>query len=199
MEPWKEAAFRNRLKDKSWGYAIAHYIPLVWIYYAWTRRTLTPTFWLVGGNLVIGFFIGFFFSEQLTTDESMETMGTLVAFVTTPFLAKWGIEGARNYANKILTGKESQEGYLHKLIFGTVISDRAPKTPQEPKQALVTTSEQREKLQESSRSPNEVNADQVSPDNSIEVEELLKLKDMFEKGLINEEEYVQLKKRVLGL
>ena len=149
--------------------------------------------------MVIGIFIGFFFAEQLTTDESMDAMGTLVAFVTTPFLAKWGIEGARNHANKILTGKESQEGYLHKLIFGTVISDRAPKTPKEPKEDLVTTSEQREKVKELSQPTEEVNSDQASIGSSKELEELCRLKDMFERGLIDEEEYSQLKRRVLGL
>jgi hypothetical protein len=143
MRPWKEAAFKNRLKDKSWGYAIAHYIPLVWIYYAWTRRTLTPIFWLLGGNLLIGVFIGFLFGQQLKTEEAMEAAGTLISFISSPLLAKFGIEIARNYANRILTGQESPEGYLHELLYGVVISDRVPKAPRaETKKSPAITSGQ---------------------------------------------------------
>ena len=40
----------NRQKDIGWGYALAHWVPFVFLYYAITRRTITPfLFGLLGG------------------------------------------------------------------------------------------------------------------------------------------------------
>ena len=38
----KLEGFQNRQKDVGWGYAIAHIVPFVGLYYAITRRTITP-------------------------------------------------------------------------------------------------------------------------------------------------------------
>ena len=38
----KSEGFKNRQKDIGWGYAIAHIVPFVGLYYAITRRTITP-------------------------------------------------------------------------------------------------------------------------------------------------------------
>jgi len=48
----------NRQKDTGWGYACAHLIPLVWIYYAITRRTITPFLYQISGGFIIGLSIG---------------------------------------------------------------------------------------------------------------------------------------------
>ena len=200
MKPEKEAALRNRLRDKSWGYAIAHLIPLVWIYYAWTRRTLTPIFWVLGGNIVIGLFIGLGSGNQLTTDE-LETWSMVVGFVATPLFAKFGIESARIYANRVLIGKKSPEGFMHRLIFGKVNLDSgdSARTFQSTSKASVTTSEHREQPQSIDRPATNAGAGKVISDSSQEESELNRLKNLFDKGLIDENEYGQLKKRVLGL
>ena len=51
----KLEGFQNRQKDVGWGYAIAHIVPFVGLYYAITRRTITPLLFAFLGNFVIGF------------------------------------------------------------------------------------------------------------------------------------------------
>ena len=51
----KLEGFQKRQKDIGWGYALAHVMPFVWLYYAITRRTITP---LLKSNLVLGL-VGF--------------------------------------------------------------------------------------------------------------------------------------------
>ena len=50
----KLEGFQNRQKDVGWGYAIAHIVPFVGLYYAITRRTITPFLFAFLGNLAIG-------------------------------------------------------------------------------------------------------------------------------------------------
>ena len=38
----KLEGFQNRQKDVGWGYAVAHVVPFVGLYYAINRRTITP-------------------------------------------------------------------------------------------------------------------------------------------------------------
>ena len=38
----KKDGLSNRQKDKGWGYAFAHLLPFVGLYYAIKRRTITP-------------------------------------------------------------------------------------------------------------------------------------------------------------
>ena len=54
----KIEGWSNRQKDISWGYAFAHLLPFVWLYYAITRRTITPFLYQTCGAFVIGFTIG---------------------------------------------------------------------------------------------------------------------------------------------
>ena len=54
----KLEGFQNRQKDIGWGYAIAHIVPLVELYYAISRRTITLLLFFVLGNLAIGFTYG---------------------------------------------------------------------------------------------------------------------------------------------
>ena len=55
----KIEGWSNRQKDTGWGYAFAHFLPFVWIYYAITRRTITPFCYQFCGAFAIGFSIGF--------------------------------------------------------------------------------------------------------------------------------------------
>ena len=82
----KEEAWKIRQKDNGWGYALAHIIPFVWIYYAASRRTITPALFVFFGAFIIGLF-------------TPEDKATTFAFITTPFLAKAGIVKAKNYGD----------------------------------------------------------------------------------------------------
>ena len=53
----KTEGWSNRQKDTGWGYAFAHWIPFVWIYYAITRRTITPFLYQIGRSFIDGFSI----------------------------------------------------------------------------------------------------------------------------------------------
>ena len=58
LEPEKVKAFQHRQRDTKWGYAFAHQIPFVGLWYAFDRRTITPFLYsligCVGITLVIG-------------------------------------------------------------------------------------------------------------------------------------------------
>ena len=76
----KKEGWELRQKDSSWGYAVAHIIPLVWIYYS--IKTNNYSFLYVIGSL-----IGFFAPKEVSD---------AFAILATPFLAKAGISQAKN-------------------------------------------------------------------------------------------------------
>ena len=93
-------AFKRRQKDKSWGYAFAHLIPFVSIFYAFSRRTITPIIIAILVNASMGFCVGFLF--YLEDDETLSNIVTMLSLITTPLAVKYGISKARNYAKKRL-------------------------------------------------------------------------------------------------
>ena len=101
----KIEGWSNRQKDTGWGYAFAHLIPFVWIYYAITRRTITPFLYQTCGAFVIGFAIGFVSAivNPNVEDETVESLGTLGALIGSPLLVKKGIDQSRLFAKKKLT------------------------------------------------------------------------------------------------
>ena len=82
----KKEGWELRQKDSSWGYALAHIVPLVWIYYAASRRTITPFVYIFLGSLIIGYFAPAEVSDAF-------------AILATPFLAKAGITQAKKYGS----------------------------------------------------------------------------------------------------
>ena len=98
----KLEGFQNRQKDVGWGYAIAHIVPFVGLYYAITRRTITPLLFAFLGNFAIGFAYGFIFGiiNPNYDEKKLENSATLIGLVTTPILAKKGIEKARKYGKE---------------------------------------------------------------------------------------------------
>ena len=98
----KLEGFQNRQKDVGWGYAIAHLVPFVGLYYAITRRTITPLLFAVLGNLAIGFTYGVIVAiiNPNYDEKKLENSGALIGLVTTPLLAKKGIEKARKYGKE---------------------------------------------------------------------------------------------------
>ena len=97
-------AFKRRQKDTGWGYAMAHLVPFVGIYYAINRRTITPFLFSFLGAIAIGFTYGVLFAiiNPNYDEQELETSGTLIGLVTTPILTKQGMEKARRYAKKRL-------------------------------------------------------------------------------------------------
>ena len=100
----KIQGYQNRQKDIGWGYALAHIVPFVGIYYAFTRRTITPLLYYFLGNLAIGFTYGFIIGLIYPNydEKKLENSATLIGLVTTPILAKKGIDKARNYVKNQL-------------------------------------------------------------------------------------------------
>jgi len=100
----KLEGFQNRQKDVGWGYAIAHIVPFVGLYYAITRRTITPLLFVLLGNLAIGFTYGVIVAiiNPNYDEKKLENSGTLIGLVTAPILAKKGIEKARKEDQKRL-------------------------------------------------------------------------------------------------
>ena len=98
----KLEGFKNRQKDVGWGYAIAHIVPFVGLYYAITRRTITPFLFAFLGNLAIGFTYGLIVAIIIPNydEEKLENSATLIGLVTVPILAKKGIEKARKYGKE---------------------------------------------------------------------------------------------------
>ena len=103
----KLEGFQNRQKDIGWGYAIAHIVPFVGLYYAITRRTITPLLFAVLGNLAIGFTYGVVVAIITPNydEKKLENSGTLIGLVTSPILAKKGIEKARKYGKEKIDSK----------------------------------------------------------------------------------------------
>ena len=98
----KLEGFQNRQKDVGWGYAIAHIVPFVGLYYAITRRTITPLLFVFLGNLAIGFTYGVIVAiiNPNYDEKKLENSGKLIGLVTTPILAKKGIEKARKFGKE---------------------------------------------------------------------------------------------------
>ncbi len=52
----QQRVLERRFSDKGfnqWKWAVLHYIPMVWFYYATSRRTLWPIALLVAGNILL--------------------------------------------------------------------------------------------------------------------------------------------------
>ncbi len=98
----KLEGYQNRQKDVGMGYAIAHIVPFVWLYYAITRRTITPLMFTFLGNIAIGFVYGFIVAiiNPDYDENKLENYSTLIWLVTAPILAKKGIEKARKYGKE---------------------------------------------------------------------------------------------------
>ena len=259
ITPEKDKALRMRLKDKSWGYAIAHYIPIVWIYYAWTRRTLYPLIFII----VINWGIAGIINNIPGNDTIRDTQLQLISFIITPFLAKFGIYLGYDEAKNIVNRTEVENNYAQKQERSHKISD--PWGEQDTSRgreialsssdddtdyppATEWTDEQAKHFNESvggekvveevyewiekncSRLESETinsiiiygsfdeayeilqeyyakykdttrnkDSNNNKAINNDHLDQLSKLKDMFDKGLIDQDEYSQLKKRALDL
>ena len=104
LPAWKVKAFQRRQKDQGWGYAVGQILTPIGLYYAVTRRTLTPIAYDIIGSLLIGFFVPTaysYFAPDLSL-EQITVVSWLASIAATPLLAKTGIDNARDYARQQL-------------------------------------------------------------------------------------------------
>ena len=93
-------AFQLRQQDIGWGYAMAHLIPFVGIFYAFSRKTITPLFIGIGVNLSVRFLVVIL---MIASGKEESTFFYQISqLVTTPIAVKVGITKARTYAKKRL-------------------------------------------------------------------------------------------------
>ena len=100
----KTEGFNNRQEDTGWGKAFCHIIPFYFIYYGITRRTLTPMFYAFAGNLVLGFCFGFIYAliNPNYVEQNLKNNARVLSLISTPLLAKKGIDQARKDARSKL-------------------------------------------------------------------------------------------------
>ena len=120
----------NRQKDTGWGYAFAHYIPGVGIYYSITRRTISNFSIVLGAQLLIRLIVVYIATDELyfpslfdepPVDQDTSDLILFFDLLLTPLFAKLAISTARddgkNRLRKIEEEKEEKErlGNLNKM------------------------------------------------------------------------------------
>ena len=104
----KRRAYELRQKDTGWGRVIAHLIPYYGLYYAISRRTITPLFYAFGISLIafgISLIILSLLSLETTTEWAEGVVGVswvLAVNIPQTIGVKLGINKARKYARIIL-------------------------------------------------------------------------------------------------
>lgn len=97
----KRNAFELRQKDTGWGRSFAQsYVPFYVIYYAASRRTITPWLWALVFTFGAGITIGLVLHEK--NEKELEQLGQLAGIVVAPFGFKFGTNKAREHARKRL-------------------------------------------------------------------------------------------------
>ena len=97
-------AFQDRQQDRGWGQAWAHLIPFYNLIYAAKRRTITPIYCtIIGGTIVVltaG--VGIAASDPGISSRDLRRSMTAVGLLATPFLAKTGIDLAREQGKRMM-------------------------------------------------------------------------------------------------
>jgi hypothetical protein len=97
----KLKAWELRQKDTGWGRVIAQsWVPFYGLYYALSRRTITPWLWscLISTSAAVS--VGLINIQK--SSQELDQMGQLTALITAPLGIKIGTNNARNYAKKRL-------------------------------------------------------------------------------------------------
>ena len=217
----KNIAFRRRLKDTGWGYALASYlIPFIGIYYAISRRTITPFLYVLIGEII--FYIVLFLLGNIATAISQGLglfifgLGYISSFALGIYLVKLGINQSRLYAKSKLKeiGNSSERNKIDKKVVGMIdlIEDKnAEENAEEdyipigerfnifmdsiPQRAKRTVEFIKETVPKTIQLTSRNGKDDID---KVKVS-LEKLKFMYDQKLINEEEYEAMRKKYLGL
>ena len=104
VENGRLKAFHDRQQDSGWGRAWAHLIPCYNIFYAVKRRTITPLYCtIIGGTIVVltaG--VGIAATDPSISNRDLKHSMTVAGLIATPFLAKAGIDLAREQGQRML-------------------------------------------------------------------------------------------------
>ena len=107
-------AFTARQEDRGWGQAWAHLIPFYNLIYAAKRRTITPLYCtIIGGTIVVltaG--VGIAASDPSISNRDLRRSMTIIGLVSTPFLAKAGIDLAREQGKKMLNKANANDSLI---------------------------------------------------------------------------------------
>ena len=113
----------NRQKDTGWGYAFAHYIPGVALYYGITRRTLDNIWIINGGQIFVQIIVVFLLESRFRFPRLFDYEGlnenTLVVVIffdllLLPFFAKLAISEARKDGKKRLKKTKAEINGIEK-------------------------------------------------------------------------------------
>ena len=205
----KIRAFRKRQQDTGWGYALSSaWVPLVQIYYAISRRSITPIIYGIAGTALICIIIGacmntFGVSGQGPSSEQWKVVFYLTTYVAGPFLYKSGIRQAKREAMSILMRNGITKGELRRpwhpsmirlnlkvkdWVHGDAIAK--PKIPKNEK-AETLLPERSEKYL--------VRWWLFATGAKRPFQKLEELKRLYEQGLISKEEYEISKERALRI
>ena len=205
----KILAFRRRQQDTGWGYALSSaWVPLVQIYYALSRRSITPIFYGITGTALICIIIGAFIntfgvSGQGPSSEQWKVVFYLTTYVAGPFLYKSGIRQSKREAMSILMRNGITKGELRRPWHPSMIRlnlkvkdwvhDDAITKPKIPKNKKAETlfPERSEKYL--------VRWWLFATGAKRPFQQLEELKRLYEQGLISKEEYELSKERSLGI
>ena len=97
--PTKEQAFKLRQLDTGWGWSFAHLLPFVGLYYAFSRRTITPVLSVFAGCFMLGIVFG---AAGAINEDNEDSVSALAGLAATAPLVKLGQESARKHAAKKL-------------------------------------------------------------------------------------------------
>ncbi|MEY4442816.1 MAG: hypothetical protein RL442_1816 [Pseudomonadota bacterium] len=103
----KRTAWELRQKDTGWGHVLAQsWVPFYWIYYAFSRRTITPLLHGKGFGLAAAFIAGVIVgATQPNTQQAEQSagpLGTLACLLAAPIGFKIGTDSAREFAKQKL-------------------------------------------------------------------------------------------------
>jgi hypothetical protein len=103
----KRTAWELRQKDTGWGHVLAQsWVPFYWIYYAFSRRTITP--WLQGQGFglaaafIAGVIVGATQPNPQQADQTAGSLGRVAFLLAAPLGFKIGTDSAREFAKRKL-------------------------------------------------------------------------------------------------
>ena len=199
-------AFRKRQQDTGWGYALSSaWVPLVQIYYAISRRSITPIIYGIAGTALICLIIGacintFGVSGQGPSSEQWKVVFYLTTYVAGPFLYKSGIRQAKREAMSILMRNGITQGELRRPWHPSMI-----RLNLKIKHLVHSAAIAKPKI------PKNEKAETLSPERSEKYllrwwlfatgakrpfQKLEELKRLYEQGLISKEEYQLSKEQI---
>ena len=205
----KILAFRRRQQDTGWGYALSSaWIPLVQIYYAISRRSLTPIIYGVVGTALICILIGAFIntfgvSGQGPSSEQWKAVFYVTTYIAGPFLYKSGIRQAKREGMSTLMRNGITKGELRRSWRPSMIRINLKVKDWIRDEAIAKPKIQRNKKTEKffpQRSKKQlVRWWLFATGAKRPFQKLEELKRLHEQGLISKEEYEISKERYLGI